>query len=114
MLMLDQIPRMCEELATCTLEENRVVILKKICDECTSVIRKRCSLNIRCFVVNSSESAMKYYDIATKARAFAKRAEKLNRDDYQASVIAFYANVLAQKSLLLVDYYRKRETGSNE
>lgn len=109
MLMLDQIPRMCEEFAASTLEEERLRIAKMICDECVSVIRKRCDIDAGCFSITDSETAMKYYCVSTRARTFAKQIEKRDKDEYMASVIAFYASVLAQKSLILVDYYRKKE-----
>ena len=109
MLMLDQIPRMCEELATSTLEEERVRIAKMICDECVSVIRKRCGIDANCFSIIDSETAMQYYGVSTRARTIAKKIEKTDKDEYQASVIAFYASMLGQKSLILVDYYRRKE-----
>ena len=114
MLMLDQIPRMCEEFATSTLEEERVRIAKLICDECVSVIRKRCGIDVGCFSIVDSESAMQYYSVSTRARSVAKQIDKCDKDEYQASVIVFYANILAQKSLILVDYYRKKEAQNKD
>lgn len=114
MLMLDQIPRMCEEFATSTLEEERVRIAKMICDECVSVIRKRCGIGADCFSIIDSDTAMQYYSVSTRARAVAKKLDRTEKDDYQASVIAFYASVLGQKSLILVDYYRNKEAKRKE
>lgn len=114
MLMLDQIPRMCEEYATSTLEEERVRIAKMICDECVSVIRKRCGIDANCFSIVDSETAMQYYSVSTRARAIAKKLDRSNKDDYEASVIAFYASMLGQKSLILVDYYRHKEAKGQE
>jgi hypothetical protein len=111
MLLLDQIPRLCEEFARSTSEEERVRVAKMICDECVGVIRKRCDIALDGFGVTDLESAMHYYGISTEARAYAKRAEKVDRDEYKASVISFYANILAQKCLYLADYYRKAEIG---
>lgn len=114
MLMLDQISRMCEEFAASTLEEERMRIAEKICDECASVLRKRCGINANCFSVVDPETAMRYYGVSTQAKTIAKKMEKTDRNDYQASVIAFYASVLGQKSLILVEYYSRKEAKSEK
>ena len=51
---------------------------------------------------------------STIAKAVAKKLDRTEKDDYQASVIAFYASVLGQKSLILVDYYRSKEAKRKE
>ena len=114
MLMLDQIPQLCEEFAASTTEEERVRVALKICDECVGVLRKRCDIGMDCYKVGGSEAAMQYYGVSIKAKAYANLVEKKDDDEYKASVVLFYADVLMKKSLFLVNYYRKAEKQQQE
>ncbi len=109
MLLLDQISQMCEEYASCSLEEDRIRVARTICDECICVLRKQCDVGTDYVMLDGLELGMRYYGIATEARACAKRIEKQEKDEYKASVICFYATVLTYKSLVLIDYYRRVE-----
>ena len=109
MLLLDQISLMCEKYASCSLEEERMHVARTICDECVNALRKQCDIDTDFIMLEGLELGMRYYGISTEARAYAKRVEKKEGDEYKASVICFYATILTQKSLVLVDYYGRTE-----
>jgi len=97
MLLLDQVAKLYEKFGASTSVEEKKDVAKQICLECSMSLWKLCNLEVPQVMTFNSDSALLYYELARRANKYGKSRE----NEYERTVIMFYAATLKEKSLWL-------------